>query len=1422
MRLLGCCLAGILCRALQGEEANGFEAVLRDCLRRGGAGFSAMHRCPSRDVFPIRLGELDSLVNRLTMETFEGEHLNSLAEKHAADCWLLLSIAFCNSVHGYHCIPGGRWRKLELTAVSTMRASIERILRLDISLVRTPEEVEKELSSRFISYTGEEVPKMERLTMAQVEPALPPKGHGGSIDVTSWTKGATRSFLLHPSSCIQDDIGQKLPPLTAKVHIVAGEEKKLAQLLVARGICDWLPEEEVACYRNSRVLNGMFGVRKSSVTKCGLPALRVIMNFIPINSISVALSGKVQELPGVCQYMSITLGPNETILASQLDMTSAFYLFRMPASWKPYMCFALALSGGEIGLDPQKRYHLCCGVLPMGWSSAVAIMQEVSDSLLRIKSLSPEQQVTRLRPLPSWMTSILATTAGGTRAWYHVYLDNFFAGVRALEGLENDEDQVLQRKAEEAWLEAGVLSSSKKKVSGEPLVEELGALIDGVGGVIGGSPTRLLKLAQLTLLVVARKRVPAKWVQVVCGRWVHVLQFRRAGMVVLRWVWQWVAGSKINRATRDKSRLELFWLMCGSCLLHTNLRATVSPVASASDASGRGGAVGIARSLTQVGQDFVNAELSAEVPTHPALVVSLFNGVGGAFRTYDLCGVRPMGLVSVEISKPANRVVGRRWPQAVLLNDIRDITLDEVRKWQLRFPHVEEIHVWAGFPCVDLSRVRAGRQNLQGAQSGLFAEILRVQALLKRVFGQKFRLLFVIENVASMDTDALKELSQIFGVTPLYFQPSDAAPVSRPRVCWTNVSLQGLPGIILRKRANWIEVIAKAPHPLDEAWMTPGAERDPAGQGAIYPTCMKSIARSAPPPEPAGLRRASSDAVARWRADSFRYPPYQYKSEYVLWSEAGWRLLNSSERELLHGLGWQHTSLCWSASDIKKDEVGYEDQRCSLVGDGFSMYSFVLVTWALCYRTMAPTSYLHLCNRMGMAPGYCAPLDRECHLARKLVYGSCGRDPRTVADLSRLLLRRVNHTGSDIRVSSGAVLNPKAFPRQSVVADWWQWESVFHCRWGRQEHINRLELRSILLALKHRVVHLKEVDVRFLHLTDSYVCMSVVAKGRSSSVMLTSVLRQISAWYPSLAAVRGRKARAAARKGVVLRDVGITKATQDRYYSSVRKLYPLIANIASMEDLDETVADWIEVQFRKGSPINTVADGLSGLHYFLPFTRRKLPTAWKLFSIWRKVEVPSRAPPLTSDLVWAMTSRCIQQDQLSLGALLCLGFHCFLRTGELLAIRPMDLVIGVKTGVLRLPVSKGGSRNNIQESVTIEDPVVLLILKELLHVKRAQQLMRVPIWSASGSSFRIHFARLLTFFKVEHLQFRCYSLRRGGATAFFKATGSMERTLIRGRWQSIAVARLYLCDALAQLPDLTATPQTKKLVAHYRAFFQHP
>lgn len=37
-------------------------------------------------------------------------------------------------------------------------------------------------------------------------------------------------------------------------------------------------------------------------------------------------------------------------------------------------------------------------------------------------------------------------------------------------------------------------------------------------------------------------------------------------------------------------------------------------------------------------------------------------------------------------------------------------------------------------------------------------------------------------------------------------------------------------------------------------------------------------------------------------------------------------------------------------------------------------------------------------------------------------------------------------------------MNMKAYPRQSVCAEWWLWEKAFAYRWQKSDHINSLEL----------------------------------------------------------------------------------------------------------------------------------------------------------------------------------------------------------------------------------------------------------------------------------------------------------------------------------------------------------------------------
>ena len=1075
----------------------------------------AMHRglVKSRPLFPIPLGEFAELVqvaSDLSMSDFV-EHVKkkSLAE----EVWVCLSVCALNGVAG-----GNRATLLKQPSVVQRRAlvaircTVQEALK-PTELIRSLPEIEKELASRYLSYTGEEIPKMQVVSLKQIKPALPPIEHGGSIEAVRLVSRGTKEFLLNPRKSLKPCLKEGVKPC-AKVHIQSGEELEVFKLLVERKICVWVRDEDVVRVEGKQILNGMFAVGKSAFLETGEEIQRLIMNLVPCNAVLEQIQGATSELPGITQYLSMVLAKHETLELFQSDMSSAFYLFKIPTQWSEMMTFNASFLGAEIGLEGEGsgRFRPACSVIPMGWGSAVSVMQEIAERLTTLARLPPSHRIRRTSPLPGWLVDVAAAACTSKRAWYHVYLDNFCAMEKVVSGEVAGQGKEFHEKLEEAWDTVGVLSSAKKRVSRASAAQELGAMIEGNSGTLGPSTERILKLVQTTLLVISKMRLKKKWVQVVAGRWVHVLSFRRPGMSLLDKVWKFISGTTTSVALEAVVRGELWSCCCAALLLHTNLRAQVSEVTTASDASMSGGAVGMSEELTEEGRDFASAGLSneLEVKTIPVLLLSLFNGMGCCFRCYDLCGVVPLVAVSYEISKSGNRVTSRRWPNVIIEKDVKDLTEQVVDEWIHKYPEVLEIHVWGGFPCIDLSSVKWGRQNLEGPQSKLFYEFVRVIKLLRRKYGFSFPVKFLGENVASMDYEAERTITATLGVKPVKVDSVDAVPIHRPRFCWHNLEYVEVPGVYLEECDRWI--LASMPHAYPELsqWLEAGAVWPGFDQGAVFPTCMKSIKRKVPPPRPAGIDRVGIDARQRWEADDFRYPPYQYDDRFVIWVENRWRLLSIEERELLHGLGYGHTKLCWNAGDIKQDPIGYDDARKSLVGDGFNCFSFCYFA-ALAVKKWQPNiTFGQLWNRMGLAPGFLCGLDIKAPMTRRLSYGSTG-EKGSIRDLHLALLRRVNHTGSDVRVSSGIIVNPKSFPRQGVEASWWKWKKVFANRWARADHINSLEMRAIIQALEWRVKHLQEFNLRVFHLTDSYVCMSIIAKGRTSSKMLMPLVRRLSA-----------------------------------------------------------------------------------------------------------------------------------------------------------------------------------------------------------------------------------------------------------------------------------------------------------------------
>ena len=1120
-RQSGCVLAWWLIAGMNYDELDIVSRNLLNHFARDSAKDMTSGRSKEA-TFPIREGELADLVDVFTCGALVDITVQPFVDIWFHKAWVYVSVCALNRLAGVSVRPTrGRWSAQERRAVESIGRAVERRCVVDSPpQVISEAQWQKEMSCKHVGYSGEEVSTCCQLTWDQVIPALPPEEHGGSIDTLMWVGARTREFLLNPDWLLKPSDEVQLPKMPGRVHIREEDKFPLAQELVRRRICDWIPLSKVHKVNNTPVLNGLFGVEKSALLEDGRSILRLIMNLTGSNSTQRQLEGGCKSLPSITAWQSMIIDEGEEVTLFQSDMSSAFYLFKLPGCWKGHLAFNVISPGNQVGGLSEEPHALCCAVIPMGWLNSVGIMQEMAENLLLHQSIPAQLQVRRDKALPPWMNEILSEAKHAETAWWHVYLDNYAGGERILPTKPAMAGKICHELAEEAWRKAGVISSEKKRIVASKRVVELGAEIDGEQKMIGASTERLGKLIRTTLWLVVQPFMNRKHLQIVAGRWMFVLQFRRTGMSFVHKLWKLSSGTeRVTEKLKQDVRAELLSLVCCCCLFHCNLGAGVSKNVICTDASEKAGAVEMSEELSTEGIDFLMATQTLEhcrEEARPILLISLFNGIGGTFRCYDVIGIVPAGRIAVELDEGANRITSRRWPGTLFHKDVRTVDREVVRAWSLRFLRIAEIHLWAGWPCVDLSRVKHNRLNLSGPQSSLLFEVLRIKTLLEEEFGWHVTIKHVFENVASMDASAAKEISDLVESVPYQLDCCDAVPMRRPRYAWTSEKIEALmPDVTVSQDAYWKTVTAKAEYPDPRTWVTPGYDWAGLHEPVILPTCLKSIPRESPPPRPAGLNKCDAATKSRWQNDCFRYPPYQYQSKFLFTTPTTWRLVNAEEKELLLGYGFKHTCLAWPTSKIKQNRIGFSDARHKYLGDAFSVFSFVILAAACCRNFLPHLTYKQLASRMGLAPGFRAHIRCVCPLVRSLSYGSnfekMGYFSLGMEFLNRFLLRHTNHTGSDVRVMTGEIFSEKAFPRQSVASGWWKWKSVFQKRWVRKAHINVLELETILLGLKYQISRLRSVDQRIFQLTDSYICQSVVSKGRSSSVQLSRVLDQISA-----------------------------------------------------------------------------------------------------------------------------------------------------------------------------------------------------------------------------------------------------------------------------------------------------------------------
>ena len=206
------------------------------------------------------------------------------------------------------------------------------------------------------------------------------------------------------------------------------------------------------------------------------------------------------------------------------------------------------------------------------------------------------------------------------------------------------------------------------------------------------------------------------------------------------------------------------------------------------------------------------------------------------------------------------------------------------------------------------------------------------------------------------------------------------------------------------------------------------------------------------------------------------------------------------------GYPWHHLDPAVSRKHGADQGKTAEDIKCSLIGNAFCAPAIALLTGDLLWQRGC------LKGRTTPEEAWGVP-DKEEQEAATLITGRPWQvltpDEKQLFTLKDLI-SRASYTGCDIRIVQPNITEPNGWPRQSVVAEKWLWR-VKRSFPLAQQHINLLELKAVLAAIKYRLETPRSIGTRIIHVSDSQVAIAACVKGRSGSYSLCKGVRQYCA-----------------------------------------------------------------------------------------------------------------------------------------------------------------------------------------------------------------------------------------------------------------------------------------------------------------------
>lgn len=155
-------------------------------------------------------------------------------------------------------------------------------------------------------------------------------------------------------------------------------------------------------------------------------------------------------------------------------------------------------------------------------------------------------------------------------------------------------------------------------------------------------------------------------------------------------------------------------------------------------------------------------------------VLSLFDGISCGRLALERAGIPVERYVAYEIEKNAIKISKKNYPDIEHCGDVTKADFTQYRGFDLLI---------GGSPCQSLSIVQSKtRQHLDG-KSKLFFDFVRALEEVKPRF-------FLFENVASMNEESKRVISDLLGCDPIFINSGDFSAQERPRYYWTNIPVQ--------------------------------------------------------------------------------------------------------------------------------------------------------------------------------------------------------------------------------------------------------------------------------------------------------------------------------------------------------------------------------------------------------------------------------------------------------------------------------------------------------------------------------------------------------------------------------------------------------------------------------------------------------